>query len=269
MSAKEKLIKEYKNNSYLAPYKLDEKNILNAVFYATEQEKCAQCQGLSTCQATVKGMKSLFDGSNLSYEACPYLIRERYSLNVNSKFSSNYLQNACLSDFRLDSLSRKKCFEYAKAFLSSDKKELPKGLYIYGPFGTGKTYFLSALANELAQKGIKTIIVFMPDLSRDLKNAMAKDGLEEKVLALKEADVLMLDDLGGEMISSWLRDEILAPIIQYRIVQNKPVFISSNMDYEMLKDHFKETRDDSDGLKAGRLLERINQLTKRVCFGKE
>ena len=106
----------------------------------------------------------------------------------------------------------------------------------------------------------------MPDLSRDLKNAMHENSLEEKVNALKNVDVLMLDDLGGEMMSSWLRDEIIAPIIQFRLVNKLPIFITSNLDYPKLREHFSQTRDDLDNLKANRILERIKTMTKRVLF---
>ena len=162
-------------------------------------------------------------------------------------------------------MAREKILEYAKNVVEGEKKN-KKGLYMYGNFGSGKTYFLSALANDLAQKDIKSIVVFMPDLSRNLKNAINENSLESRVNLLKEVDVLMLDDLGGEMISSWLRDEIIAPVIQYRMLHDKPIYITSNLDYEKLRDHFASTKDDLDNIKANRILERIKQMTKRICL---
>lgn len=265
MSATEKLIKLYQEEPLLKGFKLTSKNIKDAVFYVDELSNCKKCKGLEFCKNKIRGIKPLFDGENISYEACSYKILEEKKNNVDTTFASNYIKDATLQSFDTTTDIRAKAYQYAQKVLSSGKK-LPEGLYIYGNFGTGKTYFLSALANELAQKDIKSILVFMPDLSRNLKNAMSENLLESRVNLLKNVDVLMLDDLGGEMVSSWLRDEIIAPIIQYRMINNKPIYITSNLDYNLLREHFASTKDDVDNIKSNRILERIKQMTKRVCF---
>lgn len=268
MSATEKLIELYKKESLLSSFTLTEKNIKNAVFYVDELNNCKKCKGLEYCKNTICGIKPKFDGENISYEACEYKLIEERKHNVDTTFASNYIKDATMADFELGTDSRIKTHAYAQKVISSGKKMLP-GLYIYGKYGTGKTYFLSALANELAQKGIKSIIVFMPDLSRNLKNAMAENLLESRVNLLKNVDVLMLDDLGGEMISPWLRDEIIAPVIQYRMLNNKPIYITSNLDYNLLGEHFSSTKDDINNIKSYRILERIKQMTKRVSFDEQ
>ena len=45
----------------------------------------------------------------------------------------------------------------------------PKALYIFGKFGVGKTYLLGAIANQLAEKQISSLIVYFPDFLRELK----------------------------------------------------------------------------------------------------
>ena len=196
MSATEKLIELYKKDPLLSKFTLTDKNIKNAVFYADELNNCKKCKGLEFCKNTICGIKPKFDGENISYEACEYKLIEERKFNVDTTFASNYVKDATLEDFDISTDSRTKCLAYAQKVIASGKSMLP-GLYIYGKYGTGKTYFLSALANELAQVGIKSIIVFMPDLSRNLKNAMAENLLESRVNLLKNVDVLMFDDLGG------------------------------------------------------------------------
>ena len=44
------------------------------------------------------------------------------------------------------------------------------------------------------------------------------------------------------------------------------MFITSNLDYNKLREHLSQTRDDLDNLKANRILERIKAMTKRVVF---
>jgi primosomal protein DnaI len=262
-SSTEKLITEFKKHPLLKGIELTKDNIRNACFYVFEKENCANCKGLNECKNSTVGIESFFDGKEITYKSCRYLMGERRRGNVNHSFASNYLADANFKNFDISTEARAKVLQYGLNFLENPKNN---GLYIYGNFCTGKTYFLSALANELAQKDVSTIIVFMPDLSRDLKNAMHENSLEEKVNALKNVDVLMLDDLGGEMMSSWLRDEIIAPIIQFRLVNKLPIFITSNLDYPKLVDHFEQTRDDLDTLKSSRIISRIKSMTKRVLF---
>ena len=268
MNATEKLIKLYQNEPLLKEYTLTSKNIKEAIFYVDELANCAKCKGIAFCKNKITGIRPTFDGENIAYESCQYQLVEERKMNVDVTFASNYIKDASLSSFEPSNEIRTKALAYAKKVVDAPKK-LTSGLYIYGQYGTGKTYFLSALANELAQKDVKSIIVFMPDLSRNLKNAMAENLLESRVNLLKNVDVLMLDDLGGEMISSWLRDEIIAPVIQYRMLNNKPIFITSNLDYNLLREHFSSTKDDINNIKSNRILERIKQMTKRVCFDEQ
>lgn len=268
MSATEKLIKLYKDNPLLKGIELTNKNILDAIFYVDEITNCDSCEGLEFCKNRIKGLMPTFDGEELGLTSCKYSVCEQKKSNVSTIFASNYILDANFNNFDISTTARSKALDYARSVVASGK-DMQKGLYIYGNFGTGKTYFLSALANELAQNNIKSIIVFMPDLSRNLKNAMAENLLESRVNLLKNVDVLMLDDLGGEMISGWLRDEIIAPIIQYRMLHNKPIYITSNLDYNLLREHFAATKDDLDNIKSNRILERIKEMTKRVCFDKQ
>ena len=264
MTAKEKLILELKNNPLFKDIEIDDKNVLKASFYEEKINICKHCKGLDNCFNEAKGMMPLFDGKELTYTSCKFKKLENKLKLVNANFASNYLKDAKLSEFNLTTKERIKCKEFAEKFILDNKKDI--GLYLYGSFGTGKTYYLSALANELALNDISSIIVFMPDLSRDLKNAMFDNSLEKKVWELKKVPVLMLDDFGGEMMTSWLRDEIIAPIIQYRMVNHLPIFITSNLDYDGLHKKMLDTKDDYDNLKAARIIERIKKMTKRCRF---
>ncbi len=139
-----------------------------------------------------------------------------------------------------------------------DKK--PKGLYLHGSFGSGKTYLIAALFNEMAKKGIQTTLVYYPEFLRSLKSSFNTD-YEERFNFIKKSPLLLLDDIGAENVTPWSRDEILSPILQYRMDENLPTFFTSNLTLEELEKNLATTSSGVDSLKARRIVERIKQLT--------
>ncbi|WP_220741154.1 primosomal protein DnaI [Leuconostoc miyukkimchii] len=139
-----------------------------------------------------------------------------------------------------------------------------QGLYLYGQFGVGKTYLMGALANALAANNIDVMLVHFPSFSVDLKNTIGKNGdIREKLIdQTKKTSVLIIDDLGAENLSMWIRDDILGVILEYRMQNELTTFITSNFDLNEMEKYLAETRDDRDPGKAARLMQRIKFLTQ-------
>jgi primosomal protein DnaI len=177
--------------------------------------------------------------------------------------SEVHIQEASLKTFNLTTPSRKDAFELASTFIDLYKsKKHPKGLYIYGKYGSGKSYLLSALATELTALGHIVMLTYMPDLVRSMKGGLQAFDLEKRINILKQVDVLMLDDIGGEFSSAWFRDEILMPIIQYRLSANLPTCFSSNYSLRELTETLSVSNASEDNrIKAARLVRRIHDMT--------
>lgn len=248
-----------KNDKRLQGIKIDDDNLILLAHYLEELDNCASCKSLNDCKNKFKGKKPYYKDGEVIYKSCNFELKEKELNLVDVEFAQSHLRSANFGDFELKNEARIKALKYAEKFLNGEEE---KGLFVLGVYAAGKTYFLSALANELSKKGVRSIFAFLPDLSRYLKNKMSDNSLESYVDKMKQVPVLFLDDLGGEMASQWFRDEILLPILQYRLVNHKPVFISSNLDYDAISKQYTFTGDDS--IKADRLKERIKQLTKRV-----
>ena len=140
-----------------------------------------------------------------------------------------------------------------------------KGLYFYGSFGVGKTYILGAIANALANKRVSSMIIYLPEFLREIKNSIKDNTVEEKIDAVKRVQVLMLDDIGAEGVSSFVRDDVLSPILQFRMLERLPTFFTSNFDFDELEDHFTYTqRGEEERVKAKRLLEQIKYLAHPI-----
>ena len=141
--------------------------------------------------------------------------------------------------------------------------EYQKGLYLAGPFGVGKTYMMGALANELSENGVETTLVNVPTYSAEIKQAIATNTVEAKLVSIKNTPILVLDDIGAEMNSAWSRDEVLMVILQHRMLQELPTFFTSNFTIDQLEAHFAHSnKGDQELLKAKRLIERIRFLAK-------
>ncbi len=187
--------------------------------------------------------------------------RERIRDNLRFYDSEIYIQDASIVEFDIFNEEREKALQAAESFLTLYKKDhYEKGLFIYGKYATGKSYLLSAIAQELAERGITVLFVYMPDLIRSIKQGMNEGNLEERVNKLKQADILMMDDFGGENMSTWFRDEIIVPVLQYRLSAKLPVFMSSNYSFVELATNLTLAKDGSDRSKAGRLIQRMQDL---------
>jgi primosomal protein DnaI len=196
--------------------------------------------------------------------------REKIRQHLKFYDSEVYIQDASLSRFEVFNDERQHAYEASLAFINEYRKDrYSKGIFFYGKNWTGKSYLLSAIAQALAEKNISVLFVYMPDLVRSIKQGMNEGNLEERINQLKQADVLMLDDVGGENMTPWFRDEILVPIMQYRLSAKLPVFMSSNYDFERLIDFLAVNKDEASLMKAARLIQRIKDLMTPIRLVKE
>ena len=87
----------------------------------------------------------------------------------------------------------------------------------------GKTTVMAAFIYELAQKGKQCAFINVPNLIGSLKEQFSSsNNSSELLISLKNVDVLVLDDIGGENASPWSRDEVLAAIVNERSLKKNP-----------------------------------------------
>lgn len=263
-----KEIKEELIASNLFDFEINDYNCLSLYQTYNDIKACECCPGLDKCPQATIGYHPIVKNNEILYSPCKLKRNSLKQLEERSRIDCLYMPKkvfeANLDDYRLDSEERIKCYKYAKAFIDGDEK---KGMFIYGPFGVGKTFLLACLMNELAKKGKSTVLVYFPDLARDMKSSIDQGNLEKKIEMLKTVDVLLIDDIGSENMSAWIRDEILSPILNYRYLDELPTFFSSNLDYKQLAEHLSNTKDGKDMKKGPRIVQRIICMTKK--FGVE
>lgn len=153
-------------------------------------------------------------------------------------------------------------------FLAEFKKNTNiKGLYLTGDFGVGKTYILAGVANAIARQGSRVVFLHVPSFIASLGSHFQDNSLNDEIDRIASAPVLIFDDIGAETLSEWSRDDVLGVILQKRMDNVLPTFFSSNITMDGLNEHFAETRNSVDEVKARRLMERVRFLSKEVFVG--
>lgn len=226
-----------------------------------ELENCSKCKGLNECKNSVKGSMLkpdvYYDDITFSYVNCKYFEQEKYRNNIVYYDLPKKIREASFANLYTDKTRVeiiKKVKEFMDLFL---KGKSTKGIYLHGNFGSGKTYIISALFNELAKKGYKSVAVPVPELIRSIKDSF-KDDYSERYEHIRTTPILLLDDIGSEYLTPWARDEVLGPILQYRMDNDLPIFFTSNFTLEELEEHLAMN---TDKVGAKRIIERIKHVS--------
>lgn len=232
--------------------------------------KCKNCVGLHTCRQAETGyVLGLQLDPLLSFELQACLFQLDYLKQTEHKAKFSVLdcpENYLLADVR-NLLKVKADAQYIQSI-----KELPtwlsqnqsQGLYIYGGLGVGKTYLAMAILNYFAKQNIKVAFVNVPELAYQFYSSYTEDDQRAiKLERLRNARVVVFDDIGAETYSSYFRDEVLFPLLNGRMDQKRMTLFTSNHDLANLAVHFRfNAKGDDESLKSRRLMERIERLAK-------
>ncbi|WP_141431993.1 primosomal protein DnaI [Bacillus sp. 03113] len=250
-----------------------EKSLIKLFEYTNQSKECGRCENLESCKNIMQGYHPelvLIRGTiDIEYHRCPRKImddeRKKNEKLIQSLYMPKDIVRASFSTIET-SPERYDAIDKALAFVDQYRTGVRlKGLYFYGEFGVGKSFLLGAIANELAKKKISTMLVYVPELLREMKSSIGDATLNDKMETIKRVPVLMLDDIGAETMSSWIRDEVLGPILQFRMLENLPTFFTSNFNFQELEHHLTYSqRGEEEKIKARRLMERIKYLVEPI-----
>ncbi|WP_068792760.1 primosomal protein DnaI [Brevibacillus laterosporus] len=251
---------------------------LSAVYESVKEHYyCENCPGLSECPNLVKGHTNKLQVQNkhivsalspcdkqLSYEET-----QRTRKMMRSYYVSEETLQASFHHMDMDD-SNKEAIRLAMRFcreMRDNKKQAARGLYVHGGFGVGKSYLMAAVARELSENNISSLMVYVPDFIRELKESLSDQSYVGKLELLKEIPVLILDDLGAENVTPWIRDEVIGVILNQRINNHLPTLFASNFSLEELEEHFAMSNGSRiEVTKARRILERIRHYVEEVVI---
>ena len=131
----------------------------------------------------------------------------------------------------------RQCVDDARAFA-----EAPDGwLVLSGASGCGKTHIAAAVVNRLLERGEPALFVVVPDLLDHLRSAYqpnAEIGYDDLFERVRNAPVLVLDDLGTQAQTPWAQEKLFQ-LVNHRFNTRLPTVVTTNLLPEQIDDRLR------------------------------
>ncbi|MBN1592295.1 MAG: ATP-binding protein [Candidatus Coatesbacteria bacterium] len=142
------------------------------------------------------------------------------------------------------------------------------GLLFMGGCGVGKTHLAAGIIKDIISKSVPCLFVDFRALLSEIKETYSdprSETSESEILEpVLETDVVVLDDLGAERISDWVRDK-LGFIINHRYNHKKAMIITTNfMDSAGKKDSLTRSTETLQDRIGTRLRSRLYEMCRLV-----
>ena len=187
------------------------------------------------------------------------IIRQFYIQN----YSSKRIQDYQFKNFIITEINKKE-IEIAKDFTEKCiNKNQKNGLIITGKSGVGKTHLATAILNKLTEKDMLVLMGRLISLLDVIKGTYKDFSSKEKdiIELYSKVDMLIIDDLGTERISSWAIEKLYT-IIENRNENKLPIIVTTRFDKESLLDRFYQSEDEE-------LAEAVIEKLYQFCYGIE
>ncbi|MBA4495243.1 primosomal protein DnaI [Paenactinomyces guangxiensis] len=242
--------------------------------FVTERESCEGCRELDQCPNMVKGhyptLYAYGGYLDLQMNECSklraYKEEQQRKKLIRCHQIPREIQTATFETIDYDE-NRDEALNHALDFcLKIANNEPVKGLYLYGPFGVGKSYIAGAVVNKLASHGIGSLMIHMSALAVEMRDSISGKMVSSKIETLSNVPILVLDDIGSENISPWLRDDVLSIVFHNRMSNQLPTIFTSNLTLDELQEYFSYTqKSGQEPIKAARIMERIRPFVYPIC----
>jgi DNA replication protein DnaC len=129
-------------------------------------------------------------------------------------------------------------------------------LMLEGTYGSGKTHLAAAVGNMRLQYGDAVLFITSPDLLDYLRSSYApnaESGYDEMFDRLRNAPVLILDDLGVENPSGWAQEKLFQ-LLNHRYSRLLPTVITTNADIDLLDPRIRSRLMDESVIQRARIL---------------
>lgn len=146
-------------------------------------------------------------------------------------FNLNLFSDKMNKDGNVQRIFMEENIRVAKDFIKGIESKDVKSLLFYGPTGSGKTFLSSCIAKEVLDKGYTVVYTTMSELvnlAREHTFGDIDDEVKNKYNIMNSCDLLIIDDLGTELNSKFIKN-VMYTIINNRIISGKKTIISTNL----------------------------------------
>lgn len=278
---KEALVRQLMKNrhvlAWLKQYALDEKFVYDHsgkfADWIAVMEKCEHCAGLDFCRQEQAGrrLELYLDGMLMNQLcACSYYKEKQAAYAHRCFYKQMDMQEHYLLvdvpslDLHKETLDYKAVVGKIIDVLMDE--HTAKGVYLWGKPGVGKSWLAAGMCNYYAKKEKRVAFVNVPKLISELKMLFQEpDVMEARLSGIRGADVVVLDDIGGESVTSWSRDDILLPLLDARMERKRMTIFTSNYSMKDLKQRLSASGSkSSEPMAAERVMERIRFLSDEI-----
>lgn len=106
----------------------------------------------------------------------------------------------------------------------------PQGWLVFsGKYATGKTHLAAAIGNYCAMGSHQPLFVSVPDLMDYLRSTFhpeSRESYDQRFEEIRTAPLLILDDLGGQNPSAWVREK-LYQLFNFRYYSELPTVVTT------------------------------------------
>ena len=175
-----------------------------------------------------------WNGYRIGYSMClkaqKYLRQQKINKLMKASGISSRFKEKTFSNFKTTPQTLE-AFNICREFVIRYKPNI-KGLRLWGNYGTGKTHLITAIINNLLMKNVPCMFVVVPELleylRQGIKNEETAQTATELISMAKKVDVLVLDDLGAEKPSNWVKEQLFI-LINARYENQLTTLITTNL----------------------------------------
>ncbi len=208
-----------------------------------EQEYCKDCLKIVLAEREKEAQKRLKE--------------EKIHRSIKESGIRGIMHNMTFESF--EQRYRGAAYNIAKKYAEEFDLGTKYGLMFYGHAGSGKTHLAVAITKKIIEeKQVLVKFVRIVDLLLEIRKTFDEN---ESWKAENESDLLrkytftpllILDDIGSEKTTDWVR-QVLYQIIDERWIEQKPIIVTSNL-----------TLDELEGRLGERIASRIAGMTKLI-----
>ena len=199
-------------------------NMLAPVSQSTKQV-CPKCHGAGYLRADVPFGHPNF-GKPIACECKEAERKEKRRQQLRDMSNMDAFRDSTFRTFNARIPGVQEAYQVTHEFAQD-----PDGwLLLIGPNGCGKTHLAAAIANQSLDSGSVVLFAVVPDLLDHLRAAFAptaKEMYDQLFSKMREAELLVLDDLGSQQSSPWANEKLFQ-LLNYRYNLGMPTVITAN-----------------------------------------